>query len=73
MTKERAAQLALYVRDDLNTQEEIDFVLMALQGKTCKENYSEETHCRLCPWNWGGLCRLIHRYKKMTEEKYDIE
>lgn len=73
MTKGRAAQLALFVRDNLNTQEEIDFVLMALQGKTCKENHSEETHCRLCPWNWGGLCRLIHRYKKMTEEKYDIE
>jgi hypothetical protein len=73
MTKERATQLALFVRDDLNNQEEIDFVLMALQRKTCKENYSEETHCKECPWNWGGLCRLMYKYEKMTEEKYVIE
>lgn len=73
MTKERAAQLALFVRDDLNTQEEIDFVLMALQRKTCKENHSDETYCKECPWNWGGLCRLMHKYEKMTEEKYYIE
>ena len=68
MLKSRAEQLALFVRDDLNTQEEIDYVLHALLLKTCKNGYSETERCKECPWNWCGLCRQINNYVKMREE-----
>lgn len=67
MTKGRVVQLTSFVDNELNTQEEIDLVLHALLLKTCKNGYSEETHCRECPWNWGGLCRLVSKYVKMCQ------
>lgn len=72
MQKTRAYQLAVFVRDELNTQEEIDFVLNALMKKTCK-NGSIKTDkgfvCKECPWNFQGLCRRIDDYIECRFDK----
>lgn len=73
MNESRLLYLASFVKDELNTQEEIDVVLSALQMKTCKMGYSEETYCRKCPWNSIGLCRTVASYIKAREEASQIE
>lgn len=73
MNEARVLYLASFVKDELNTQEDIDVVLSALQKKTCKMGYSEETYCRKCPWNYIGLCRTVGSYIKACEESKWIE